>query len=321
MSETAAPAPAAAAPASSAAANTTAPTTPPDRGSPGTPSKAPQGSDPSAQPAKSSSAPELFDVKVDGKIVKMTRDELIQHASMGHAADRRFKEAAAMRKQAEAVIGKLRDPKSVITALQDPALGLTKEQIREQFEEWYAREFIEPEQLTPEQRKLREAEERLKRYEEMEKQQEEQKRKEHLESLTAKAREEIQAQIMEALETSDLPKTNFTIRRLAYWMERNRANGFDAPTSLLVSQVKNEFNSTLRDMVAQSDGDVLIKILGDDVIQKLRKYDLEQLRKLRQQPAPQAQEPQVPQTQRDERPLTSADVTQRIRELQKTGRY
>lgn len=276
---------------------------------------------PKAKPAPKAAA-ELFELKVNGKTVKMTKEELIQHASMGHAADQRFKEAAQMRKQAEAVIGKLRDPKSVISALQDPALGLSKDQIREQFEEWYAREFIEPESLTPEQKKLREAEAKLKKYEEDEKARAEEKLKNEQEAMTTQAREQLQGQIIEALETSGLPKTNFTIRRLAYWMQRNQANGFDAPIDVVVGQVRNEINSSLRDLVEASDGDVLIKILGDGVIQKLRKYDLEQLRKMRGQggaPGRSIQESVEP-TQKMDRP-TSSEVNQRIRELQRTGRY
>lgn len=273
-------------------------------------------------PAPAQSKPELFDVKVDGKVIKMTRDELIQHASMGHAADRRFKEAAQMRKQAESVIGRLRDPKSVISALQDPALGLSKNQIREQFEEWYAKEFIEPESLTPEQRKIREYEAKLQKYAEDERSREEEKRNNEQEAMTSEARETLQKQIIEALDTSGLPKTNFTIRRLAYWMQRNQSNGFDAPMEVVVGQVRNELNSSLRDMVEASDGEVLIKLLGDNIIQKLRRYDLDQLRKLRNGgQAPAAQPTDDNPAPKFDRPPTSAEVTERIRQMQRTGRY
>lgn len=272
-----------------------------------------------AAPAK----PELFEVKVDGKVVKMTRDEILRQASLGHAADRRFQEAAQMRKQAEAVIGRIRDPKQVITALQDPALGLNKEQIREAFEEWYLAEFIEPEKMSPEQKKLKEAEARLKRYEDLDKEREEKNKQAEQEAMTSQAREQLQSQIIEALETSGLPKTNFTIRRLAYWMQRNHANGFDAPMEVVVGQVKNEIDSSLRDLVQASDGEVLVKLLGDDVIKKLRMYDLEQLKKTRGQASAPVQQVQSDETKTDKhgRPLTSAEVNQRIRNLQKTGKY
>lgn len=292
-------------------------------GSQQTDPKAPHGADkPTTQ-----APPEYFELKVNGKKVKLTRDELLQHASLGLASNERFEEAARLKKQAEAAIGKLKDPKNVINALQDPALGLTKDQIRQTFEEWYAREFIEPEQLSPEQLKLREAEEKLKRYEEAERQREEEKQKAHLESLTAKAREEIQTQIIEALDTGKLPKTNFTMKRLAYWIERNTANGFDAPTAVLVAQVKKDIESNLREMVQASDGEVLIQMMGDEIIKKVRKYDLEQLRLAREKRAmpvvDATQDPMhgAPQTQSDRREREPVDVAARLRELQRTGRY
>lgn len=283
----------------------------------------PSNTDPKAPAEKPPSAPpKKFKVKVNGKEREFTEDELLQRASLAEAAQERFNEAAKLRRQAEQVIGKLRDPKQVMTVLQDPALGLSKDAIRAQFEEWYAKEFIETEKLTPEQKKIREQQAELEKYKQRDKETEEQKLKAQQEAMTAQAREQVQTQIIEALETGGLPKTNFTIRRLAYWMQRNHANGFDAPVSLVVSQVKSEMETTLRDLVQASDGEVLVKLLGDGVIQKLRKYDLEQLRKLRDGGAPVEREVPISVDERgDDRPPTQADVQARLREMQKTGRY
>lgn len=271
--------------------------------------------------AAGNSKAELYDVKVNGKVVKMTLDELRQHASLGFASDDRFKEAAKLRKQAEGVIGKLRNPDQVMDALLDPALGYTKDQIRQKIEDWYNKEFIEPEQLSPSEKKLRDAEAKLKDYEKKDKDAQAQKEREQQESMTTQARETLQQQIIEAIDQHGLPKTNFTIRRLAYWMNRNNSHGFEATTEQLVNQVRGDIQTNLRDMIEASDGDVLIKLLGDGVIKKLRQYDLDQLRKLRggggQPPIEPAQEEQ----EKPNRPLTSAEVQARIRGLQRTGKY
>lgn len=313
MSEAAAPA---AAPSSSAAA-----TTPSATESVG--SEAPAAAAAPAAPETKPAPPKHWELKVNGKTKKFTEEELISRASLAEAAQERFSEAAKMRRQAEAVIGRIRDPKNVISALQDPALGLSKDQIREAFEEWYSKEFIEPESLTPDQKKVREAEAKIKKYEEAEKAREAETLKTQQDAMTTQARERVQTQILEALESGKLPKTNFTIRRLAYWMQRNHANGFDAPTSVLISQVRNEATSSLRELVDASDGEVMIQLLGENIIQKLRKYDLEQLRKSRGQPSSVASEatPGSATPPQSERPPTSAEVNQRIRQLQKTGRY
>ncbi len=272
-------------------------------------------------PAQSAAQPEVFELKFNGKKIKLTRDEIMQHASLGLASDERFREGANLKKQAESVIGRLKDPKGVIAALQDPALGLSKDQIKVAFEEWYAREFIDPEKLSPEQLKLRDAEDKIKKYEDADKSREDEKRKAHMDSLTAKAREEIQAQIIEALDTGKLPKTNFAMKRLAYWIERNSANSFDAPTAVLVAQVKKDIDTNLREMVQASDGESLISILGDEIIQKVRKYDLEKLKASRaSRSAPintsTHTEPSAPRERSE-----PVDVAAKLRELQRTGRY
>lgn len=279
------------------------------------------GAKPVKTPESQQQPPKTYELKVNGKVRKYTEDEMVARARLADAADERFNEGAKMRKEAETAIGRLRDPSQVMDALLDPSLGLNKEQVRQAFEAWYEREYIEPEKLTEDQKKLREAEAKIKKYAEQEKQQKAAREQAEQDELTAKARGEIQKQILEALDTNSLPKTNFTVRRLAYWIQRNQANGFNAPTSLLVSQVKNEFNSSIRDMVEASDGEALIQLLGDGLVQKIRKYDLDQLRKLRgggqspEQPAPANTEPNR------ERPPSSADVTAKLRELQRTGRY
>ncbi len=307
-----------------APASGTTPAAPATPGSTGTPS-APAtqaGSKPNPTPADPAQPAKTYEVKVNGKVRRYSEDEMVARARMADAADERFNEAAKIRKQAEAVIGRIRTPEQMMEALLDPSLGLTKDEVKAQFEAWYEREFIEPDKLTEPEKKLREAEAKLKKYADDDKKREAAKTQAEQDDMTAKARGEIQKQIIEALETNSLPKTNFTVRRLAYWIQRNQQNGFNAPVSLLVSQVRNEFNSSIRDMVESSDGDALVQLLGDGIIQKLRKYDLEQLRKLRGggQTAADPGTPADP-SKPPERALTSSEVTARLRELQRTGRY
>lgn len=305
---------AASAPAASAAPATDAPATTPAESSLGT-TKAPA----SAAPAKPA-APKLYEVKVNGKVQKFTEEQLIARASQSEASDQKFQEAAQMRKQNEAMLGRFKDPTKLMDALQDPSLGLSKDQIREAMESWYNREYIEPEKLSPAEKRAREAEDKLKKYEEKEKEADAKKLQEEDEKRTSDARTEIQNQIIEALETSDLPRTNFTIRRLAYWMGRNRDMGFDAPTSVLVERVRNDYNTNLREMVQKSDGETLIKLLGDDIVTKIRKYDLGELRKTRGGPAPTQSTDPAP-AKDPERSISSSEVDRRLRDMQRTGKY
>lgn len=219
---------------------------------------------------------ELFEVKVNGKIVKMTMQELRDNASMSGAANEKFSEAKKNKAEVDRIVNSAK--KNPIEALMDPALGLTKDQIRDAFEKWYSKEYIEPEQLTPDQRKMKAYEEKLKNYEEQEKTAKEKAENEENEKLTTKQREYLQGQIIEALESSGLPKTKFFASRMAFYMRQNMQNGWEAPISMIVQQVKNERQSIMSDLSEGSTAEQLIAALGEGVINKIRKHDLEKLR-------------------------------------------
>jgi hypothetical protein len=280
-------------------------------------------------PAKPATRP----IKVNGKVLHLTDAQIEQRASLSEAAQERFQEAAQMRKQAEAVLSRFRDPRAAIQALQDPSLGLTKEQIREAFEDWYTEEFVEPETLTPEQKKLREYEAQIKRYADEEKSREEQKVNQEREAMTAHARQELQAQIIDVIETGGLPKTNFTVQRIAHWMRKNHQNGFNAPTELIVAQVRRERDEVIKSLVDVSDGASLIQMLGDDIINKIRRYDLDQLRAVRAGGQPGSPNPDPaaaavsagggtqPRNERGQYRPTSSQVNEKLREMQRTGKW
>lgn len=89
---------------------------------------------------------ELFELKVDDRVVKLTREQLLLRAQKADAADRRFMEASAKAKRAEELIAAFEaDPEAALAKLgKDPA------KILEGYLERKAREAS----LTPEQREL-----------------------------------------------------------------------------------------------------------------------------------------------------------------------
>ena len=284
-----------------------------------------------ATPPKPATRP----IKVNGKVLHLTDEQIEQRASLSEAAQERFQEAAQMRKQAEAVLSRFRDPKAAIQALQDPSLGLTKQQIREAFEDWYTEEFVEPDTLSPEQKKLREYEAQIKKYADEEKSRQQQQINQEREAMTSQARQELQAQIIDVIETGGLPKTNFTVQRIAHWMRKNHQNGFNAPTELIVAQVRKERDEVIKSLVDVSDGASLIQMLGDDIINKIRRYDLDQLKALRAggQPGalaapnlsgnvdPAAASGERPRNERGQYRPTSSQVNEKLREMQRTGKW
>lgn len=261
---------------------TSAPSAPPSSNAPSsTGNSSPDSSSHSSKPTSSSgmtkpgqTPAEQFEIKVNGKAMKLSREELIRQAQLGYSATERFEQSAKQKREVEEIIGSA--TKSPIESLMK--LGLSKEQLREAMEEWYTREYIEPETLTPEQRKNRELEAELKKYRTQEEDKAKVDREKQAQELTAKHTENYQKQIIEALESSGLPKSKFVVQRLAFWMRQNLTHGWEAPMDLLVEQVKKDRLDYFSDLLESSDPEVLSNFLGDKFVNKLRKHDLQRLR-------------------------------------------
>lgn len=268
---------------------------------------------------KAPEKPEYWDVKVNGKTVKMTRQEVIDHASMSHAANDKFNEAKKTRAEVDKIIARAKT--NPIESLMDPALGLTREQLRDAVEKWYSKEFIEPESLTPEQRKMKEYEEKIQKYEQTEKEKKEQAEKEAEEKMTAHQREFLQTQIIEALEQSNLPKTKETVKKMAFYMRQNLLNGWDAPMEMIIRQVKSERQNGFRDEVSQSNAEQIIDLFGEELINKIRQHDLKQLRDRRNLPPVENESgPRGGGTGPMGERLSSRDVNQRLKDI-RLGKY
>lgn len=223
--------------------------------------------------------PKYYDVKVAGRVVRMTEQEVLENASLSAAAQERFAEAARLKKETEAGRAKLKEKPIEYLLGQD--VGLTKEQIRDQLEQWYHREFIEPETLSAEQREHRATLERLKKYEEQEAEQKRLKEQEDETRFTQETKENLAKQIIQALESSGLGKNPFFASRIAFYQRQNQLQGLQAPMEMVVRQVKNEFDQIFGGFAKNSSPEELHSRFGDEVIDKLVKWKVDQIKKKR----------------------------------------
>ncbi len=315
MSDVAAPAAAAPSTSSSSTPQTSASTSPPS--SPVTGSGNTQGGGAAKTHTPPAASPsEMFEVKVNGKMVKMTRQEVLDNASMSYAANDRFNESKKLRSDVDKIITTAKT--NPIQALMDPALGLTKDQIRDAFESWYHKEYIEPSTLSEDQRKNRELETQLKKYQEEEKLQKQKAEQDEEQKLTNQQRDYLQKQIVDAMESSGLPKTKFFASRMAFYMRQNAMNGWEAPIDMIVKQVKNERQSIMSDMSDGASAEQLISLLGDGVINKIRQHDLKQLREKRSlPPASSSVSPSRAGTGPLEEKVNYQDVSRRLRDMRR----
>ena len=259
---------------------------------------------------------ELHELNINGKQKKVGKDELYKLAQLGGSASEKFESAAKQKKEVEKIIARAKtDP---IGALTDPELGLTEDQIREAFEKWYSKKYIEPETLTPEQRRLKELEEKNSKWEESEKKQKEELAKAEEEKLTAFEREKLQKDIVSAIDANGLKKTPFVVSRLAFYTNANLKNGWDAPMDLIVQKVKEESDAIASDFLDEDNIDMFIKRYGDRgeaFVKRVNKYYLEKLRATRGVKVDTNQPPEQISGGRK----TMRDVDRALREM-RTGR-
>ncbi len=219
--------------------------------------------------------PAVYSMKVDGKDVEVSLDELKAGYGKASAADAKFRDAAFARKQAEEFITQLKtDPWKV---LNDPSLGLdTQNMARE-----YLQKQLDFEQLSDEQKELIDARQKLADYEDFKRQQEEQQHNNKMAELEAQYHQQFTTEIHGALEADGLPVTEATVRRMANYMSE-AMNSDDPAVQALTAKdvtelVREDYMLDFKQLLGASDAETIQAILGDDVALQLRKADVAKL--------------------------------------------
>lgn len=214
---------------------------------------------------------------IDGKEIEADEDEVIKGFQRSKAADKRFEDAAKMRKQAETFINLLKrsanDPKVLEEIIAHPSIGGNFKKIAEQ----YLYDIIQRESMTPEQRELAETKEKLSQFEREKQEAEKAETQRQMTELQNKYTKEYQTQIIQALDKSGLPKSEFTISRMARYMHMGLTRGVELKADDVLDLVRQDYYNDLRSF-GTLPADKLVEILGEDVIKKLREFDLAKVR-------------------------------------------
>lgn len=238
-----------------------------------------------------------YKIKVDGNEEEVELDlndeqTLVRHLQMSKAASKRMNEAAITKKQAEQFINALKtDPVRILT---DPRI-MGNEKFQAIAEEFLAKKLQE-QMLSPEERKHIEMEERLRKYEESEKKAKEEAEQKQIAQLEAHYAQQYQKTIIEALQSTSLPKNAFTVKRMAELMQKNIQHGLELEPHHLAQLVKEDYQRELVGLIGGSDADQIIAMFGEDVANKIRKHDLA---KLKSKLGPQASGKESPRPKQD----------------------
>jgi hypothetical protein len=251
---------------------------------------------------KAPAAPEARKFKIaleNGAEAELPEEEVLNLAKMGQYAQSKLNEAAGAKKQAEEFFELLKsNPKK---ALSDPKFGLD---LRKFSEETLA-EMLQEELLSPEQRKIKEYEAKLREVEDQKKAEAEAKNKAEMEKLQASYAKQFETSFSEALNSSGLPKTAKTVRRIAELMYQNLESGYDLEPKDLVPIVKQEYIDEIKELFGAADASSILALIGDDVGKKIRQADLNRVKNSAPAFSPKA-ETKVP-IKNETKPLSKAE--------------
>jgi hypothetical protein len=214
-----------------------------------------------------------YRVKVEGQEIEVDEKELLRGYSHQRAAAKALNEGKALRKQAEQVLEMLNSEDHLETLLKK--MGKDPRQLAEKI---LAR-HLEDELMDPRDRELRDAKLRLKEIEDMDKRQKEALEKHRLEQVKKQYMGDYEKQFVDALEKEQVPRTKKTVAEMAKYIQRSIEISKKTGKPYVISAieaaklVKDDIIQAQRSLVAEADGETLLKLFGEDLANKIRKYD------------------------------------------------
>lgn len=205
-----------------------------------------------------------FEIEDDPKKVEWLKRNL----QMSKAASKRIQEHSNLQKEVTSFIEELRNnPRKVLA---DKSLGVDLHKI--------AREIIEEEianaQKTPEQLEKEKLENELKAIKE---EREKEKKLAYERELQAKYEQEVERydmKISKALETAKLPKTAYTVKKMAEYLSLAVENNLNLDPEDITGLVEDEMRNDLRQLVSVLPEDVIEEYFGKEAFNKVRKKKL-----------------------------------------------
>jgi hypothetical protein len=216
-------------------------------------------------------------LKIEGKEVEWDYDRLVAEASKGHVADRKFDQAAQIKKQVDEVIGGLRGKD--MTALKKLAQAVGPDAFRELAEN-YLLEHIEYERLPDTDKARIAAEKRAKELEEELETRDKSAKEEQRTQAKQIALQEIDTEISEALKLypKALPNEakNLVAARIVERMLANMSsNGSRLPAAKAAELEFQGLERELKGYLASKSVEELRGILPKNLLDGLRKADVE----------------------------------------------
>jgi hypothetical protein len=218
--------------------------------------------------------PQMFKVKVDGADQEVALDDLIRGYSKATGAEKKFQEANMKNQQVKEFLNLLKT--NPMKVLQDPNLGLDFRKLAQD----YLYEEATNSLMSPEQRKAAQAQRELEQYKQREAEERNKIETAKRNELVQKEFTRIDTEVSESLSKLGLPKTKYNAQRTAYYMMHALQNGYEITAGEAAQQVYNDYIEDNRATFTATDPEMIIKLLGNEIVDKIRKADLSKIRQV-----------------------------------------
>lgn len=214
-----------------------------------------------------------YKLKVDGRERSVKLDlnddaEVLKYLQKAEASDKRFQEAAEVRKAAMTFIDELKkNPRKVLS---DPNIGVDLRK----FAEDIMNEQIAEMEKSPEQREREKLQKELEQLKAQAKEKEDAWKKSEFERLQVEHERQLETEISAALDVGGLPKTARTVKNMAEMMMIALEHGIDLSAKDIAPIIKTTTLSEFKEIVNSLADDQLEDFLGKEVIGRLRKRNV-----------------------------------------------
>lgn len=214
-----------------------------------------------------------YNLTVDGKNEDLELDldndeEVKKYLQKARGADKKFSEAADVRKAAMEFIEQLKkNPRKVLS---DPNIGVD---VRK-FAEDILNEEIKELEKSPEQREKEKLQRELEDLRQQAKDRDERQELEKFERIQAEQERYLENEISTALDVGGMPKTARTVKHMAEMMMIALENNIDLSPRDIAPLIKNTTLSEFKEVVNSLSDDQLEDFLGKEVLGRLRKKNI-----------------------------------------------
>ena len=171
-----------------------------------------------------------------------------------------------------------------------------------QLAEEYLTQAIEEEMLPENERELKKIRAEKEELERQYREEMTRREREQMELASKQAEQEITSQIIESLESSNLPKTPDVVQRIAKYMYLAESKGVNVPIKQIIPLVEEDLRNLNASILKSLDPNNRINYIGEDLLKQIRQDDLARLKRPESKPTPvsQTKQPQNKKLSKEE---------------------